>query len=189
MADEWVQTADTLPMMSGTDCRAWWINHFADSPPVGFLLRQIYSERWFRIHSLPESKRYAETEEEYAEIFLRHNALATEALGQGSRCYRIQGFWVEPEKGEKGWVIALESEELKLCFEGIEMIWNHSQYDTLIREIADGKTANVVFVSRESGRIYAPYDGGADLICCNEQECDEWKRAYRAWLSAHPEGL
>ena len=153
------------------------------------MLRQIYPERWLRIHSLPESKRYDETEEEYAELFHRHNAVATQALGEGSQCYLIQGFWVEPEEGQSGWVVSLEGEELNLRFEVTEVIWSHSGHDALLREVADRKTANVVFVSYGSRRIYAPYDGGADLICRNEQERDEWKRAYSAWLSAYPEGL
>jgi hypothetical protein len=38
---------------------AWWNNHYPEAPPVGFLLRQVYSDRWLRIHSLPGSKRYA----------------------------------------------------------------------------------------------------------------------------------
>lgn len=175
--------------MGETEYRAWWSEQFPDSPPVGFMLRQIYPERWLRIHSLPGSKRYGETEEEYAELLLRHNAVATETLTEGSACYLIQGFWVETHEEQGGWVVTLEGEEQNRRFEVTETIWKHSQHDALLREVADWKTANVVFASRESGRLYAPYDGGADLIFRNAQERDELKRVYGAWLSAHPEGL
>jgi len=175
--------------MSETECRRWWSEHFPDSPPVGFMLRQIYLERWLRIHSLPESKRYAETEDEYAELLLRHNIVATEALGEGSECYLIQGFWVEPNSGQDGWIVTILGEEQDLRFEVIETIWSRNQHNALLREVADWKTANVVFASRDSWRIYAPYDGGADLIFCNGQERNERKQKYQAWLSAYPEGL
>jgi hypothetical protein len=176
-------------MMKETECRAWWNEHYPDSPPVGFLLRQTYPERWLRIHSLPESKRYAETEAEYSELILRQNAVATETLGEGSSCYLIRGFWVESNEYQDGWIINLEGSEQPLRFEVTEIIWNRSRYDDLLRDVADDRVENVVFVSCESQEIYAPYDGGADLIFRNMQERDEKKRAYQAWLSTHPAGL
>ena len=176
-------------MMSEIECRAWWDEHFPDSAPLGYMLRQTYPKRWLRIHSLPESKRYADTEEEYAELLRRHNKVATDILGAGSQCYLIEGFWVESGDGGDGWVMTLDGEELPLRLEVTEAIWGFGRFDALLREVADWKSANVVFASRESGGIYAPYDGGADLIYRNEQERDAFKGAYRAWLSKHPAGL
>jgi hypothetical protein len=175
--------------MSGTECRTWWNEHFPESAPVGYLLRQIYPERWLRIHSLPESKRYADTAEEYVELLRRHNEVATDVLGAGSQCYLIEGFWVESDEGGGGWVLTVEGEELPLRLEVTETTWDYGRFDALLREVADWTRANVVFASRESGRIYAPYDGGADLICRDEQERHKFKGAYRAWLSRHPAGL
>ena len=43
----------------------YWTRTYPDCPPVGFRLRAAYQARWFRIHSLPASKRYAESEIEY----------------------------------------------------------------------------------------------------------------------------
>jgi hypothetical protein len=53
----------------------YWNSKFPDCPPVGHLLRDAYSDRWFRIHTLPEAKRYPQIEAEYAEVLRRHNAL------------------------------------------------------------------------------------------------------------------
>ncbi|MCG8352980.1 MAG: hypothetical protein MI924_34890 [Chloroflexales bacterium] len=58
LADEDVDAFDnsvadhTIPMNS-TDFNAYWNEHFADCPPVGYLLRDAYPERWFRIHTPP----------------------------------------------------------------------------------------------------------------------------------------
>src|SRR5215208_4167866 len=101
-------------IMSEAECRTWWGEHFPGSAPVGFMLRQIYDERWLRIHSLPESKRYADTVGEYAELLRRHNQVATDALGDGSRCYLIEGFRVASEEGRRGWVMTVGGMELPL---------------------------------------------------------------------------
>lgn len=171
------------------EIREWWDKHFPACPPAGFLLRQSYHERWLRIHSLPESKRYAETEDEYAELLNRHNSVATEVLGERASCYLIEGFWVKPHKHHEGWVVNLDGFEENLKFRTTETVWESGKRDALLRDVADWKRPNIVFILRESQRIYAPYDGGADLIFRHEQERDEMKQKYRAWLSSRPEGL
>ena len=45
---------------------------------VGWVLRGVVPERWVRFHSLPESKRYAESEDEEAEVLRRHLTLLDE---------------------------------------------------------------------------------------------------------------
>jgi len=131
--------------MSGTECRAWWNEQFPDSPPVGFMLRQAYPQRWLRIHSLPESKRFAETKEEYTELLLRHNIVATETLGEGSRCYLIQGCWGKPGERQDGWIVAIESEALDIQFGVVETIWSYRQHEGLLREVADCKKGKCYF--------------------------------------------
>ena len=175
--------------MKGTECRTWWDEHFPGSAPIGFVLRQIYADRWLRIHSLPESKRYADTEDEYAELLHRHNKVATDALGDESRCCLIEGSWDETGGRRRGWVMTLEGMELPLRLEVMETVWGYGRFDALLREVADEKRSKVLFASRESGRIYAPYDGGADIIYRDGQERDAFKQAYRAWLSKHLAGL
>lgn len=45
-----------------------WRNAFGETAPIGYQLKDIFPERWLRVHSLPESKRYADSKEEYAII-------------------------------------------------------------------------------------------------------------------------
>lgn len=66
---------------------------FGELPPVGHVLRSAIAERWLRIHSLPHSKRYAETEPEYDELLRRHNELALEVLGPRNPALLVLHAW------------------------------------------------------------------------------------------------
>src|SRR5689334_11573109 len=65
----------TRVSMNTIDFNTYWNSHVPNCPPVGYLLRDTYPDRWFRIHTLPESKRYPQTAADYAEILRRHNTL------------------------------------------------------------------------------------------------------------------
>ena len=45
---------------------------FVDTYPVSFLMREAHPECWFRIHSLPEGKRYPESDAEWETLLARH---------------------------------------------------------------------------------------------------------------------
>jgi hypothetical protein len=47
---------------------ALWAQRWPRTPPVGHLLRDLHRDRWVRFHSLPDSKRYPDSLEEYATI-------------------------------------------------------------------------------------------------------------------------
>jgi len=44
-------------------------------------------------------------------------------------------------------------------------------------------------VALDTGAVYAPYDGGADLFFPSTWERDLARDRYRAWLSRDPGGL
>jgi len=48
-----------------------WNKNFSNFPPVPSELKNYFKDRWLRIHTLPESKRYPENENEYAVIIKR----------------------------------------------------------------------------------------------------------------------
>ncbi|WP_019072833.1 DUF3885 domain-containing protein [Streptomyces hokutonensis] len=71
---------------------ALWRRQFPKGPPVAHELRAAYSDRWVRFHSLPGSKRYPETGDEYAVVLHRCNTVragtpagATRDAPQGTR--------------------------------------------------------------------------------------------------------
>jgi hypothetical protein len=44
-------------------------------------------------------------------------------------------------------------------------------------------------MSRKTGKIFAPYDGGFDLFPSPGEEVAQLKSRFSEWLSSHPEGL
>lgn len=184
--------------MSDLVCKKWWDAKFPDCPPLGFLLRKKYPSRWLRIHSLPESKRYAESKDEYVQLLLRHNTVASETLGIGSECYLIRGEWIEQPVDAGGWIIdpnvctdefAHDLVKLNIQLRVEDVRWRQNEWNSLIQAVADERRGLLLFVSKESGQVYAPYDGGADVIYQTMEEREMRKSKYKAWLSQHPEGL
>ncbi|MFE0156557.1 hypothetical protein ACFWY5_56185 [Nonomuraea sp. NPDC059007] len=57
---------------------ARWQARWPDCPPIGHELKRYYTSRWVRFHSLPGSKRYADTPAEYDILLDRHNTVLTE---------------------------------------------------------------------------------------------------------------
>lgn len=63
-------------MSTSTTLSKAWRARFGEVLPAGFLCREALSDRWLRIHSLPESKRYPADPSEMAELLSRHNRVA-----------------------------------------------------------------------------------------------------------------
>ena len=186
----------------------FWRTHFGDCPPAGFLLLETFPERWMRIHSLPESKRYADTAREMTALLTRHNTVATDVLGEGSPCVLVTKAEYNPRVGRAarghvqfarlgveplvmmtannpkdtgaGWSIPLVSARLT---------WQPGVLDDVLADVANALLGPFLIVSEATTRVYAPYDGGADLILTSAAERDAFMEKYAAWLSSHPSGL
>ena len=72
--------------MNPVSIRRAWIEAFPNSAPAGFICRTAAAERWLRTHSLSNSKRYPDSEQELAEVLLRYNTVATQVIGQDASC-------------------------------------------------------------------------------------------------------
>ena len=162
-------------------------------------------DRWLRFHSLPESKRYAGTEGEYAELLMRANTVATEVLGEGDVCWLVQSIWDESGAVRVD-TVTLGSHQLTQSFlwreyedtedfdvdwmaYATQTVWKAGAFDSVIRRIADDELRAVIWVSPDNGAVFAPYDGGMDLILPSPEAVLELKSRHRGWLSRHPGGL
>src|SRR5688572_11250104 len=58
-----------------------WSLNYPETVQISYLFKHCYSDRWFRIHSLPESKRYPENDDEWGIILARQNEIITDLLG------------------------------------------------------------------------------------------------------------
>lgn len=60
----------------------------------------------------------------------------------------------------------------------------------LLRLVADDGTRGVIIITTaQMGWLYAPYDGGADVIAATAGHRDQLRQMHADWLSAHPAGL
>jgi hypothetical protein len=192
--------------MNGSEIASGWRRAFGDTLPIGYVCRERVPERWVRIHSLPESKRYPESEAEYRELLRSHNEVATAVLGDGASCVL---FWVAfglPRVAinplfhlsvKKSALIQVseltgradpEPEADVVRVAAIPAQWRPTQFDQALRAIAEDR-GRIFFANLTSGTAYAPYDGGADLFFASGEAVPHAKAAWAQWLSAEPSGL
>jgi len=180
---------------------ALWRRSFGNTPPVGFALRAAYSERWVRIHNLPECKRYPDSPSELSLLLARQNSVANCVLVPPDPCYvfiRIPGFAGEYAKFP--WFHRLSfsavpsltdrsdpDEALEFAFACA--IWRPGSYDDLLIDVAIETVPSVTFYSPIADTAFAPYDGGADIIAGSKWDVPSLKVKWRDWLSPLPSAL
>lgn len=188
-----------------------WTLNYPNTVPISYLFKHDYSERWFRIHSLPEAKRYADDENEWKNILSRQNEIITDLFGLGTPILIVTG---EYNWGDNRPVHITDEEEIFRPFtfvrlDNIELnkiapekydepdiyrpafaqtIWKPNYHDKLLREIANDNT-RAFFVSFDKNVIVAPYDGGVDFVLKDVSTKESYKNKYRQWLSEREDGL
>jgi hypothetical protein len=192
--------------MNTTEFNIYWDSHFPDCPPVAHWLRHAYRDRWFRIHALPQSKRYPETAAEYAEVLRRHNVILTDLLlvgqpfalltaGYSSTQAPVPPEGVDPRYGPQIFMRSVlydEDEEYGNIYWHIwicQHLWEPGTLDPLLVAVADDSIENVLIVDPHQSVVYHPYDGGADIILKTCKQQDHCRIRYKDWLSSHPSGL
>jgi hypothetical protein len=161
-----------------------------------WMLRSDESLAWVRFHSLPDSKRYPENEAEEGIILSRAYSLGNTTLGMGTSCWQIEcrakelnpPYWDAPVSGVKAITFADDEEKL-WCAHVLETHWRQDTLDAILLAVADDKTGPTMWMARNTGKIFAPYDGGFDLLVSSPEEVEQLKAQFGEWLSDHPEGL
>ena len=192
----------------------FWNKHWPESVPLGHHLREDYPNRWFRIHSLPESKRYADDTNQWKILLYRQNTLITDLLGTNANFYLVTGRYYclnQEVLGRKyheldcfkNWNLR-ESEAINLSVrypkdydeeDGIHFVpatmiqtWKANVFDDLLMTIADD-VIRAVFLSITKEVAVCPYDGGVDCIVENSDQVGKYKNKYHNWLSEFESGL
>jgi hypothetical protein len=187
----------------------FWNTALNGSTPIAYELKNEFTERWGRFHSLPEAKRYSDSELEYQVIFSRHNQLLSQLCSTDNTVYMIapeysclskprelgdelEGIFDNPnywqtiplhepdENNRKGFYWHLYFEKIN---------WLPDSVDGLFRLVTDEKAFNVMIVSPSLGWIFHPYDGGADLILKSNQEMLRVKKNFRTGYQLIFQGL
>jgi len=188
--------------------KKYWNEHFSDSEPIDYELKRTLNDRWFRIHYLPDSKRYADSESEYETISLRQNTIIDSLFQSDKEFLIVLGFF-KYDLNEQ-----LSDEYFNLSeFQHVDTLdlheirpeeyadrdtyydifirkedWVLNGFDTLLRRIADGED-RAMFVNTYNNIVIIPYDGGMDIILADKETRDKLKVKYSDWLSPREDGL
>lgn len=197
--------------MTSQQFNDFWASNYPETIPLSHYFKHDYHERWFRIHSLPESKRYADNEEEWNILLTRQNNIISDLLGNSSQLFAVTGEYNYDGKNE------IPEFLNKKPFSGIkftdldsidmhkiepdesdegttyrpfiaELTWKQNRYDHILKSIANDER-RVFFISVEKKCLIAPYDGGIDFVLESIEIKDAFKTKYKDWLSKREDGL
>lgn len=180
----------TNPQTIAEAFRQEWGQHHRSRQPLGWHLRQDGQLPWVRFHALPESKRYAEDEAERRIILSRANSLGDRLLGPQTPCWFVEA---NPDAVSNDCVLASTYSEdgddtVEWRFYVRPVTWAAGSFDAILAAIADWQ-ASALWMSRKTGAVFAPYDGGFDLFPRTSGDVDALKGERSEWLSTTPSGL
>lgn len=172
----------------------------SDAEPFGWWLRG--GPTWIRFHSLPESKRYADTVIESAEILSRHTILIQELAGPEYDRLVIIAAENWSDSGEQLWVknafpdaIQWREERYDEEVYSFSAVWvsfgpiRLCHLSPVLQRIANGEIEGVLITDETLDWLYCPYDGGADVLARSKVEREQLKNAHPDWLAQNVMGL
>ncbi|SIR50984.1 DUF3885 domain-containing protein [Pontibacter lucknowensis] len=194
--------------MKENDFIDFWNKEYPEALPINHELKWMFQDRWFRIHSLPESKRYADSEDEYKILLDRQNKLFEDLIGEGEEIAISFGLYTGDDIindnykeltdfGEFQKVLTIDlhkerPEEYEYVmyldlFVKIEK-WEKDSRNDILKAIANDEI-RAMFICPARKCIIAPYDGGVDVIVDSSEKRDKLKTKYRDWLSDREDGM
>ncbi len=184
-----------------------WSLRFPNCEPVAHHLPVLFPERWVRFHSLPDSKRYPETESEQATAIKRHNCVLGELCARDELVVLLTTGWsdtIEPIRSQR---VLDELDPLARPWRTIAMHeqadifpnptywhvfastykWSQGVFDQLVRLIADDILAGIMIASSDCRWVLHPYDGGMDAVVESQIARNQLAESHKDWLA--PEWL
>jgi hypothetical protein len=178
--------------MTKEEFQPFWAENYPETLPINYLFKHKLNRRWLRIHSLPESKRYAQTKEESDALLHRQNSIIDDLIEQNVEInvvvnfIKIDSFLFRMFNFTNlGVLVDSEAETVFQSFI-FETTWETNGLNPMLLEIADDNLR--AFIIGEDCLI-APYDGGMDLIFKDEPTKYFYQRKYKNWLSAREDGM
>jgi hypothetical protein len=170
----------------------YWQGIYPESPPIASFFKKRLSKRWARIHSLPESKRYANTKAEWDVLLDRQNSAINSLVEQHSPirivinyididCHLFKSYDLE----NIGVFVDEEGETVYQSFT-FDTTWESHTLNPILILIADGDLRAFIIAP---DCLIAPYDGGVDVILKDARRCWQFKRKFKDWLSKREDGF
>jgi hypothetical protein len=182
----------------------FWQTAFPNCPPISYLFKRELSNLWFRAHSLPESKRYAENESEMSEILRRQKVLIEDMIGTIDDCFLVCSFsnYYTKKFSSLSEFFNFDSQPIPrkvfepddddyfdepcyISFGKRKIVFDEIKEMFVL--VANDELRFFIF-NPNTKRIFAPYDGGVDLILETSAIRDKFKSKYKDWLSSHSDG-
>lgn len=183
-----------------------WDERWPGCSKLPYELRAV-RDRWVRFHTLPGSKRYPDTEDEYAVVLARHNTVLAELVTDPELLVVTAGYSDTPKPRKPCrppetvaahpdatyWTSVCMDDELGfeswMHLYASQFAWSAGCLDGLLRQVADNVIANAIIADVGLRWLYHPYDGGMDVILSSSAERDALRERHCGWLSIHPAGL
>ena len=188
-----------------------WTDRYPNSIPLSHVFKNDFPNRWFRIHSLPESKRYPDNEGEWGILLERQNEIITDVLGENAKIIVVTGGYHWEEYTVPDTLSEINSLK-RLSLTSIDLVdlhearpieydtgqffrpffcaevWTRNHFDNILRDIAQDNL-RAFFMAIEKDVVIAPYDGGMDLVLKDSRTRDHYKAKYHDWLSDREDGM
>jgi hypothetical protein len=182
----------------------FWNASFSHMPPIAWHMREENMLKWVRFYSLPGGKRYPSSRGERLVALRRYNSIADEVFLDDVDCWIVAAYPIYDGIPQYNIDVIL-SEGFDL-FKNIDFIsddgdlevqrifvksgtWKSGKFNKIFNLIMDGKLPSLMFVSKARLSIYAPYDGGIDVILQAADAFQEMLQKYEEWLSDREDGL
>jgi hypothetical protein len=185
-------------MIDPIDDPEWFLRRYGSVQPIGWALRGAFPQRWFRIHSLSESKRYPEDESDWDSLIKRHRQVSNALIPPGAPCYLLTPWSCVKDDCFSGFVLrpAPMVPEFHPDLEGAptggflvsRFAWDFARFEPILRAVANWQTLACI-LSEDDLIAYAPYDGGADLFLPDSSSRDTMKQRFATYLSPRADGL
>lgn len=197
--------------MTAEQFNNFWKSTYPNTTLIQHHFKHDFADRWFRIHSLPDSKHYAQGDNDWDILLDRQNKIISELLTGNSNFLLVTGGHTSEEYTELHPIdevnsikeipfISLDPIDLNKIYPDeydhgqfytpmfSEQKWQLKKFDNILKDIAEDNL-RAFFVSIDKELIIAPYDGGVDLILKDSETRDFYKQKYSGWLSARVDGL
>ena len=185
---------DLVCRLAGDDFRQAWDKVFGAILPVGYVLREACGDRWARFHSLPDAKRFSQTNGEDRLVLGRANQLACDMFGTKNSvwlCVLGTGSYAREQRLPVAFSAPLDAQSddaFVMPFHACVVDWKSGAFDDLFLAIAEDRE-RALFFDPDCGRVMAPYDGGFDLIWEDVAQMVASKQTHIDWLPDNSEGL
>lgn len=197
--------------MTPVQFESFWRSTYPGSVPLAHLFKYDFSNRWFRIPNLSDTKRYPITKQDWEGLLKHQNGIITDLIGNNSSLWGITGEYGLVDNFEKPKFITsgllskftfvelnpidmhmISQAEFKMgeIYKPFitELTWQSNKFNDLLKAIANDDT-RMFFICLSPKCLIAPYDGGIDFVVENNQIKNTYEKKYKNWMSAKIEGV